>query len=418
MNEQDDTPLATLPLGDRTAKYLARDGQSYKWLLAFVIIGAVTIFSVVSLMQQGAGRVDCVNFHNPMNCTPKINRELYPADITYRDRGRAFLRMGRYDQAVVNLDEALRHNPADYESLFNRAEALFNLGKIDLADRDYETLAATSQYAVNALSRRADMFHEIGDDARAVIEITRAIDLSPTDDKLHLQRAISYMGMGSYDLALSDIGPILKLHPEYFDALRLSAHALLHIGRYPEAIQNFDQAIKAAPKNEPYPEIWYGRARAMLLSKTVLTSEEFGRILDDMKVASDEAKSDASWQNQICYDLALLDHATEALSYCDLGVTLNPEDGAVRDTRAYAYARLERWVDAIQDWDKALTLAPGTATYLFGRGFAHEQSGDIAAAAIDYAAARLADKNIDKLMHNLGISAGAEGISKGPQAGL
>ncbi|MFH1069836.1 MAG: tetratricopeptide repeat protein [Candidatus Glassbacteria bacterium] len=65
---------------------------------------------------------------------------LDPENAQYRkERGKTYLKMGKYKQAIDDFTGALEFSPNDGEIYYLRSEAFKNFGKPDLAKRDLET---------------------------------------------------------------------------------------------------------------------------------------------------------------------------------------------------------------------------------------------------------------------------------------
>lgn len=75
----------------------------------------------------------------------------------------------------------------------------------------------------------------------------------------------------------------------------------------------------------------------------------------------------------------------------------------MRDSRGLVYLRLERWDDAIQDYDTALRTSPSMATSLYGRGIAELRLGEQAQGQADLAAAEKVDKGVAKRFTDMGF---------------
>lgn len=399
MTEKDAGSWAALPLGDRTAKHLAKDGLGYLPLIFLAILCTASLLSLLFLSPLPASQLNCRQFANPayMNCDPPQSEQ--PTEISYRDRGRAYLRKGEYERAINDFDEALRRDPADAESLLNRAEASFNLGKIDQANADYEAVIKLGSLVAEAYFGRGSMYVEREEFARGIIDLTHAIDHAPNEALYLIWRAYAYLGLGSYDSALSDAGVALRSDPNNVDVWWIKAKAHYYRGQFEEAMTSYNQGILVLGNRTGYPQLWHGRA----LTALKLSADT---ALADMKLASERAREDASWQVTICTDLADSGFAEDALFYCDRAVALASADGEFSGVRASAYLRLSRWADALSDLDHAVANSPTSAHLLFLRAYAQERLGHSEEARVDYATARRLDGGIDQVMREAGVVPG------------
>ncbi|MCP5038699.1 MAG: tetratricopeptide repeat protein, partial [Rhodobacteraceae bacterium] len=56
---------------------------------------------------------------------------------TYNNRGRAYSKLGEYDTAVTNFDQAIRLSPGFSLAYYNRGKAQVELGKYEAAFGDF-----------------------------------------------------------------------------------------------------------------------------------------------------------------------------------------------------------------------------------------------------------------------------------------
>ena len=74
-------------------------------------------------------------------------------------------------------------------------------------------------------------FSELGDDAEAVKEAERAVQLAPTDSAAHLNLAIAAKRT-DMERAIAEARRAIELGPENFSAYQLLMKCLLESGRY------------------------------------------------------------------------------------------------------------------------------------------------------------------------------------------
>jgi tetratricopeptide (TPR) repeat protein len=84
----------------------------------------------------------------------------------------------------------------------------------------------------------------------------------------------------------------------------------------------------------------------------------------------------------------------EALTDCERAVTLAPDDAAVLRYKAYLLLKLERFNDALSDFDASVRKEPMNADGLFGRGTTRVALGDRLLGEADIAAAMALDPQI------------------------
>src|SRR3546814_4472428 len=81
----------------------------------------------------------------------------------------------------------------------------------------------------------------------------------------------------------------------------------------------------------------------------------------------------SDWSSDVCSSDLLSDASA-----------LDPDDAGAFVYRGQVYSKKKRFSDALADFDRAVLLAPKSPWPFNNRGLAHADSGDYAAAVIDY----------------------------------
>jgi tetratricopeptide (TPR) repeat protein len=166
-----------------------------------------------------------------------------------------------------------------------------------------ETLAGTSSAPPLA---RAQIFGQavqawlLADDAaRAYAAASRAIELSPADPELLIDRSIAAATSGRYLDAVDDLSRALKLDPKRADALTLRAAAWRYEGKLDAAQDDVDRALELNPE---YPEAY--------LERGILRQRR-----------GDRAGAQADWEHAISLspDTATADLAQQNLALLEAG---------------------------------------------------------------------------------------------------
>jgi tetratricopeptide (TPR) repeat protein len=107
-------------------------------------------------------------------------------------------------------------------------------GKIERAAAEVAKAVDADPSNASAHGYRALSLSELGDDAEAVKEAERAVQLAPTDSAAHLNLAIAAKRT-DMERAIVEAQCAIKLGPENFSAYQLLMNCLLESGRYNEA---------------------------------------------------------------------------------------------------------------------------------------------------------------------------------------
>ncbi|WP_204105558.1 MULTISPECIES: tetratricopeptide repeat protein [Spirulina sp. CCY15215] len=141
-----------------------------------------------------------------------------------------------------------------------------------------------------------------------------------------LSRIFTLQKIGRYKEALQDCDRALKLNPQSLKIWLTRIFILQKMGRYEEALQDCDRALELNPKS-----------LQVRLSR-IFTLREMGRY-------------------------------KEALQDCDLALELNPQSLQVRLSRIITLREMGRYEEALQDCDRALELNPKSLQVRLSRIF-------------------------------------------------
>ena len=191
----------------------------------------------------------------------------------------------------------------------------------------------------------------------ALISSRRDRDLRAT---AYYNRANAYFSKGDLSNAINDYGEALQIRPQYVEALNNRAVAYRASKNYAGAIADYSQVLMIAPHDVG---ALTGRGTA------------FG-----MKGNNERAIDDLSQ-----------------------AITIGTRDVTARLQRGHAYVRLQRWAEALTDYDQVLGTAPSNPEAYFGRACAKTYSGDLKGANADLTQAYLIDQGILETMVAQGI---------------
>lgn len=194
----------------------------------------------------------------------------------------------------------------------------------------------------------------LGDDAIAAC--SRAIASGSYKDhdlgKLYWTRGLLYWDRNDYDRAIADDSEAIRLDPNYVAAYISRGVAYRSKGDTDHAMTDFSAAIRLDPK-EPVA------------------------------------------YNNRCWTRAIVGRELqEALADCNEALRLDPYPSHQLATRGLVYLRLERFDNAVADYDAALKINSQMANALYGRGFAKLKKGDNPAGNDDIAAAKVIQPDI------------------------
>ena len=293
----------------------------------------------------------------------------------YVSQARQKLEANNHDEAIADYDKALKLNPEDADTYYNRGLAKLLLGDLEAEQRNTE---------------KARAFYEAG-----IEDSTQAIKLNPEDFEPYLNRAGGKLRLGQfsenqgnmtkaqqyYQSAIQDYTQSIRLNSEYVDAYINRGTAKVDFGEakadqgdiagaqklYTEAIQDYTQAIQLAPENA-YAYNNRGRAKYCLGEfKTAAGNNAEAREL---------------------YKAAIIDISKS--------IQLDSENASAYRNRGDIKAALGDFEGAIDDFEKAIETNPEDAEAYYGRGLANKALNRKEAAESDFEKAKNLDPDVGK----------------------
>ena len=283
----------------------------------------------------------------------------------YVQRARLYIRRGdNWNQAIADLEEALRLDPKNVEALSLHGVLTFNRG--DAARAVAEMNEAIRLNPKSAVARNSiGFFHNAkGDYDRALAELNEAVRLDPKFGYAYKNRGITYENKGEFDKALADFRMALNLDPEKKERLgRDAAQGIERIqqklaaggSRPAPGASTDDQAIcfRGAAGSEN------SAACTRLITSGKLSSGELARAFLQRAIISNRNGN---------FDGAMAD-SNEA-------VRLDPNNVNARALRAAGYVRKGDYDRALTDLQEARRLDPRSVLTANVFGFYYNTKGE------------------------------------------
>lgn len=209
-------------------------------------------------------------------------------------------------------------------------------------------------------------------------------------------RGTVYGAMGEYDRATADLSYAIGLEPGDAESFRVRASIFVVRRSFEPALADFRTAIALEPDN---PATYKMRG----LSFEVMG--KFGPAIADFGSVIRLAPLNADGWNSRCWIRAVTGRGlASALSDCNRAVKLAPDSASVLDSRGLVFLKMEKFTLAIRDYNAALALEPKLASSLYGRGVAERWLGRTKAGNRDIAVAKALESGIEKQFKSYGVS--------------
>ena len=179
----------------------------------------------------------------------------YPHRIWYAYWHRGYDRMeqGRYNEALADFDEALALNAGIASVWMHKGSLLATMNRDDSAMVCSERAVALKPDYAEAVSNRGGLKVRKGDLAGAIVDFDRAVALDPKLRDAYANRASAYSMMQEYEKSIADRRRAIELEPAHAENYRLHGSigvALQELNRQREAIPEYDEAIRTAPRGD------------------------------------------------------------------------------------------------------------------------------------------------------------------------
>ncbi|MCC6473045.1 MAG: tetratricopeptide repeat protein [Burkholderiales bacterium] len=234
--------------------------RGYLWMIGLPVVlaalavrlapGTLTIAAVATGALLVAGTRDRLeSFSTPYRFWDDVVRKNRDHALPFVDRGLsnravALMHLGRYTEALPDLEQAIRLNPRNAHAWINRATVRSNFGQMQgaLADAD-EALRLDPRFG-EGYAERCSLRMKAGRDGEALEDCNRALELSPSYPPALLNRGVLLARRGRMEEAIADFDGILRYDAGNALALYNRGMALAQAGRHEESLD----ALRAACK--------------------------------------------------------------------------------------------------------------------------------------------------------------------------
>ncbi|MBY0546602.1 MAG: tetratricopeptide repeat protein [Candidatus Obscuribacterales bacterium] len=163
-------------------------------------------------------------------------------------RAQVFKRKNMKDQAIEDL-----HKAVELDKAYLAKDKDLNVARTDTGDNLAEIIKLNGKHsaiATKLIGRGLDL-ERAGDHLSAIKEFTDAILASPDSLEAYKWRAELYMSMSSFELARDDLSRAIEITPADARLHALRAKANLELGYCDESIKDYSQAIDLSAGGAP-----------------------------------------------------------------------------------------------------------------------------------------------------------------------
>ena len=183
---------------------------------------------------------------------------------TFYKRGLEKYKLGHYDAAIADFDNAIRLKPDYADPYINRGNTKHNLAQYLAAIQDYDKVIQLKPDDAQAYYTRGNAKRSLGKVylghyAAAITDYNRAIQLKPDYADAYNNRGLAKQSLGQHAAAIIDYDIAIQLKPHDATAYHARGNTKMELGHYDAAIADFDNAIRLKPD---YADAYNNRGEA------------------------------------------------------------------------------------------------------------------------------------------------------------
>ena len=178
--------------------------------------------------------------------------KLQPKDPkNYRNRGLTYRLMGEAKKSKADYAKAISLNPETATSRTEHARMLLREKKPKEALKELDQVLANDRRDRPALRLRGYIYLQQGEWKKAIADYDVAINtISAVDVEGRTRRGFAYRSLKQYDKALEDFDQVIKAEPKDADAYRRRAYVYRAMKQDDKAIADLQTILKLKPKDE------------------------------------------------------------------------------------------------------------------------------------------------------------------------
>lgn len=329
------------------------------------------------------------------------------------ERGKAQHALGRYNEAIADLNEAIRLKPNFSEAYAKLSECFvakgqpfeaqlaqgwseYHNGKLELAAQAFSDAIRLNPKQSKAWWGRSNVYLAKGQSYEALIDLDYVIALDPLFPDTYFERGKIFQSVKRQDLAVMDFSTLLSLNPRHVEGLHERGEAFSSLGEQDKALTDFGQVLQLDPR---HAKARISRAQVFLakgdLTRAWTDADEALKIIPDMPQASVVQATILLRNNQKEAAVQRFDevvrrsphYTAEAIAAYEQIISQVPQLGAAYHARGVAYYQKGLFPKAADDLTQALTMTVDAPQVLYDRGMVHLRNGNSRQAIGDFEAA-------------------------------
>ncbi len=275
------------------------------------------------------------------------------------------------DQTVDKVTHSDSPEAAEHDLSSRGTSLMLTSADIERKIQIYRQMSRTIPYSFEAWSHLGYYLAQADQPLEAIEAYVKALQIRSKAPRIWYNYATLLEKMGWYGEAVSSYQEALTISPDYFKAMYGKSKSLYRLGRYQEAVDSYDQAI-ANPMAEGAlaAELWYGRGKAFYrlnqLDQALASLEQALAILQARGLGSEPATHKV-WAS-LGQVLMIQRKDEAALENFEKAIALAPNSALYWTHKGFLLKRLGRYEEALSAFDEALALGNTVAKIWHHRG--------------------------------------------------
>lgn len=192
-------------------------------------------------LHDGAAQQELKRLSDELSRAPGDSR-------LYVRRAEAQLNLGRAEDAVDDLNAALRIEPTSVEALTLRAQAHEEAQRLPAAVADLNELLRLKPNDGALLARRGGAKLALGLIDEAVADLTQGFAAGHDSAESYCRRGLAFAVQGNAQQAMADFAAALEREPNNAEIFVCRGRAFAEFNRPAEALADFNRAVECDPK--------------------------------------------------------------------------------------------------------------------------------------------------------------------------
>jgi len=319
----------------------------------------------MNLLARGSYSDALTHFHAAVDADPSNY-------MSYYKRATVYMALSRSKPALADLDKILQLKPDFIKARQQRGGLLLKMGRLDEAHIDLENVVrhepgnadANMQYSmINTLKEKMEDARDSmnwNNYEHSVELLTELLEHIPWDPSIRELRSDAYLGLGNVPHAISDIRSVTKLTQDNTAGFFKLANLHYQLGEADESLMEVRECLKLDPDHKDCFPL-YKKVKKVAKFITAAKESSQGEAWQDcVEAAGKVLKNEPTVENirfhahdRLCFCHLKEGNTIESRKECSDALKINDEPRLYCD-RAEAYLAEDMFDEAVNDFRSAL----------------------------------------------------------------